>query len=188
METRQLLNEMTKKYVEAARANTEASKKMEVLKEMQETLKSKLEEKESEKEILTKEFEVMKTTVTSRDEEIDRLSKEIKEKSNCSETNNLKTRLDEKDKEMKRIEVTFRENFKACAQDAKKKDHMLIEAHSRIQYLSQKANEWYHAYRGIHDKMQMVCMNQENSKSVENDKLSKCYSNFKNLSVLFQLI
>lgn len=161
IEQRQLLNEMTKKYIEVARINTETAKKMKTMQEYQETIESKLEEKTDEIETLIKEYQeksdAMKTILATKEAEIDGLTREVakrevEDSGSCSygkEVRDLKVQIDEKNKEIKKLTsaLSYRNCNKQCAENMKRKDYILSEMHHRINYLSQKANEWYNAYR-----------------------------------------
>jgi hypothetical protein len=156
VEMRMLLNEMTKKYCDVAKVNTENSKKMKVI---QEGLELKIKEKEFdvEKECHIR-VEAMKSAVKTKEDEIERLKNEIIQldqvgpqgKSIQKEIADLKSLLKRKEDETTsaRHEIHLR-----YVHDLKKKDLMLIDSHHRIDFLSQKASEWYQAFRDCQQEM-----------------------------------
>lgn len=182
---RQLLNEMTKKYIEVARVNTETVKKMKTMQECQSKEDDKQVEIENLMEKGREQMEAMKSTVKNKEAIIDRLTQEIMElgavktmsSNGDKEISDLKNKIAKRDEELKNLlaahSVSLQRN-----NELKKNNLMLNEAQHRIEYLSQKANEWYHAYRDSQQQIQVMRKQQGASRSCEVINLWKLFLTF----------
>jgi hypothetical protein len=155
---------MTKKYVDVARVNTEITKKFKVLQEGHKSFELKSEQREVEIEKTMKEshdqMKELKNALECKDTEIDRLKLASSASNDGNkEVRDLKNQILNRDKE---IAIASHEAHSRYVQDLKKKDLMMNEAQSRINYLSQKANEWYHAFR----ESQQVILTMRDQKGV----------------------